>query len=75
MASACVPTAPFFLEPLGDRAFLAHFRSESAAGGWAAAVRERQWPGVDDIVLAYRTVAVFADPEEIDLVELESRFA
>jgi KipI family sensor histidine kinase inhibitor len=62
-----------FLEPLGDRAFLAHFSSEPAAGGWAAAVRERQWPGVDDVVLAYCTVGVFADPEQIDLVELESR--
>jgi KipI family sensor histidine kinase inhibitor len=71
--SARVQTAPFLLEPLGDRAFLAHFSSEPAAGGWAAAVRERQWPGVDDVVLAYRTVAVFADPERIDLVELESR--
>ena len=26
-----------------------------------------------DVVLAYRTVAVFADPEQVDLVDLESR--
>ncbi len=73
MASACGPTASVDVEPLGDRAFLAHFSSEPAAGGWAAAVRERQWPGVDDVVLAYCAVAVFADPERVDLVELESR--
>jgi KipI family sensor histidine kinase inhibitor len=68
-----VQTAPSLLEPLGDRAFLAHFSSEPMAGGWAAAVRDRRLPGVDDVVLAYRSVAVFADPEQIDLVELESR--
>jgi KipI family sensor histidine kinase inhibitor len=62
---------PTLLEPLGDRAYLAHFSSEPAAASWAAAVRERQWPGVTDVVLAYRTVAVFADPERIDLVSLE----
>jgi KipI family sensor histidine kinase inhibitor len=61
------------LEPLGDRAFLAHFSSEPAANDWAAAVRARQWTGVTDVVLAYRTVAVFADPENVDLVDLESR--
>jgi len=64
---------PTVLEPLGDRAFLAHFSSEPAAGGWAGAVRDRRWPGVTDVVLAYRTVAVFADPEQVDLVDLESR--
>jgi KipI family sensor histidine kinase inhibitor len=61
------------LEPLGDRAFLAHFLSEPAAGDWAAAVRDGHWPGVTDVVLAYQTVAVFANPEQIDLGELESR--
>jgi KipI family sensor histidine kinase inhibitor len=61
------------LEPLGDRAFLAHFSSERMAGDWAAAIREQHWPGVTDVVLAYRTVAVFADPERVDLVALESR--
>jgi len=64
---------PPVLEPLGDRAFLAHFSSEPDAGGWAAAVRDRQWPGVTDVVSAYRSVAVFADPEQVDLVDLESR--
>jgi KipI family sensor histidine kinase inhibitor len=67
------PLVPTLLEPLGDRAFLAHFAAEPAAGGWAAAVRECRWPGVTDVVLAYRSVAVFADPERVDLLALESR--
>ena len=63
---------PTELEPLGDRAFLAQFTAERAAAGWAAAVRERRCRGVTDVVLAYRAVAVFADPEHVDLLELES---
>jgi KipI family sensor histidine kinase inhibitor len=65
--------APAWLGSLGDRAFVAEFSAEVDAGGWAAAVRSHHWPGVVDVVLAYRTVAVFADPERVDLVELESR--
>ncbi len=61
------------LDPLGDRAYLAHFAAERAAAGWAAAVRDRDWPGVVDVVLAYQSVAVFADPDEVDLSDLESR--
>jgi KipI family sensor histidine kinase inhibitor len=63
---------PIALDPLGDRAFLAHFTAECNAAGWAEAVRGRGWPGVTDIVLAYRTVAVFADPDRVDLAMLES---
>jgi KipI family sensor histidine kinase inhibitor len=64
---------PIALEPLGDCAFLVHFAAERTAAGWAAAVRDRHWPGVTDVVPAYRAVAVFADPEQVDLLELESR--
>jgi KipI family sensor histidine kinase inhibitor len=64
---------PITLEPLGDRAYLAHFADERSAGGWADAVRGHNWPGVTDVVLAYRSVAVFADPDGIDPGELESR--
>jgi KipI family sensor histidine kinase inhibitor len=35
-------------------------------------VRDRSWPGVTDVVVAYRTVAVFADPDRVDLPVLES---
>jgi KipI family sensor histidine kinase inhibitor len=61
------------LEPFGDRAFLARFADETAAGAWAATVRDWRWPGVIDVVLAYQSVAVFADPDHIDLAELEAR--
>lgn len=61
------------LEPLGDRALLARFRTESEAARWARAVRQQGWPGVRDVVLAYQTAAVFADPDEVDLEGLEGR--
>src|SRR5262249_54781913 len=64
---------PVALEPLGDRAYLAHFADEPSAADWAEAVRDRNWAGVTDVVLAYRSVAVFADPDRVDLAELESR--
>jgi KipI family sensor histidine kinase inhibitor len=63
---------PISLQPLGDRAFLARFASERAAAGWAGAVRDRSWPGVTDVVVAYHTAAVFADPDRTDLAALES---
>ncbi len=66
---------PVIIGPLGDRAFLAHFASEGAAAGWAAAVRRQEWPGITDVVLAYRAVAVFAEPEVLDPADLESRLA
>ena len=55
------------LEPLGDRAFLAHFGTEREAARWAAAVRALRQPGVTDVVLAYRSAAVFADPDRVEL--------
>src|SRR5208282_3105334 len=61
------------LEPLGDRAFLARFATEREAARWVAAVRAEGLRGVRDVVLAYRSAAVFADPDEIDLGVLESR--
>lgn len=64
---------PDLLEPLGDRAFLAHFTAEAAAAAWAGALRDRHWPGVTDVVLAYQTAAVFADPDQVDLADLEFR--
>jgi KipI family sensor histidine kinase inhibitor len=64
---------PTLIEPLGDSAFLAHFAGEEHARGWAAAVRARNAAGIRDVVLAYRSVAVFAEAEKVDLVELESQ--
>jgi 5-oxoprolinase (ATP-hydrolysing) subunit B len=61
------------LEPLGDRAYLARFGSEAEARAWASAVRAQSWPGVLDVVLAYQTAAVFADPDRLDIDALEAR--
>src|SRR5262249_20666304 len=67
------PMDSIALAPLGDRAYLAHFADERSAAGWAEAVRGRGWPGVTDVVLAFRSVAVFSDPDRADLSELQSR--
>ncbi len=64
---------PTVLEPLGDRAFLAHFADEPRAAGWANLVRAQRWLGVAEVIPSYRTVAVFADPEHVDLIDLEFR--
>jgi KipI family sensor histidine kinase inhibitor len=61
------------LVPLGDRAFLASFATEDEAARWADAVREQGWPGVLDVVPAYHTVGIHADPDLIDLDDLASR--
>lgn len=60
------------LEPLGDRAFLASFATEAEASSWATSIREQFWTGILDVVLAYRTAAVFADPDLVDLDRLEN---
>lgn len=61
------------IEPLGDRAYLAHLPEERSAAGWAGALRRLGWEGVTDVVLAYRSVAVFADPDRLDPEELGDR--
>jgi KipI family sensor histidine kinase inhibitor len=61
------------LRPLGDRAFLAEFATESEAARWVAAARAKRWPGVEDVVMAYRTAAVYVDPDRVDLGVLETR--
>ena len=61
------------LGPLGDRAFLARFATEDEAARWVAAVRAQHLAGVEDVVMAYQTAAVYADPDRIDLDELEAK--
>ena len=61
------------LEPLGEHAWLARFEDELQAAGWAEAVRALDLAGVTDVVLAYQSAAVFADPERADLDALEGR--
>ena len=58
------------LAPLGERAYLARFDSEVEAARWASAVRTESWTGIVDVVLAYDSVGVFADPERVDLEKL-----
>ncbi|WP_435015688.1 5-oxoprolinase subunit PxpB [Tundrisphaera sp. TA3] len=59
------------LTPLGDRAFLARFATESEAQAWGEAVRRRGWPGVIEVTVAYASAAVFADSDRVDLEALE----
>ena len=61
------------LVPLGDRGYLARFENEDLAARWAAAVAARDLPGVVDVVPAYRTVGVLADPDCVDLDDLADR--
>lgn len=58
------------LLPLGDRAFLANFGNEAIARAWASAVRSAGRSGVVEVTVAYRSAAVFADPDaDLDGVE------
>lgn len=61
--------------PLGDRALLARLDDEDAAARWAQAVRQAGWAGVLDVVTAYKTVGVHADPGRVDLDDLADRLA
>ncbi len=62
--------------PLGDRAFLIRFKDEERARSWYFAARIRSFAGVDDFVLAYRSAAVYFDPDRVDpdelVIDLES---
>jgi inhibitor of KinA len=52
--------------PLGDRALLAYFTAEDAAGRFAARVRRHNPAWLTDVVQAYASVAVFFDLDRID---------
>jgi inhibitor of KinA len=55
------------LTPLGDAAALARFADEAAALSFAAAARAAALPWVQDVVPAYRAVAVFFDADRVRL--------
>jgi inhibitor of KinA len=54
-------------ETIGDQGWLFRFVSDDAAAQWAGAVAYECWPWVEDIVPAYRTVAVLISAEHISL--------
>jgi KipI family sensor histidine kinase inhibitor len=60
------------LVPLGDRAWLARFANGDHARDWAASAQAtfKNRRGISDIVLAYETVAIYADPSDINVEEL-----
>ena len=63
------------LVPLGDRAFLARFGIEAEARAWASAANVAKVEGAGEIVLAYRSAAVYADDscDDIDALGLRLR--
>lgn len=58
------------LVPLGDQAVLAYFAEEAKALRFAAVVRAAPWPWLVDVVLAYASVAVYFETEQIALAEV-----
>jgi inhibitor of KinA len=63
------------LVTLGDQAALAYCTNESAALGFAAAVRRGQEPWLIDVVQAYTSVAVFFDPNRTDFARVAEYLA
>ena len=61
------------LIPLGDRAWLARFATESEARRWGEAARGAPLPGVTDVVVSYRSVSIHLRPEGVDWDGLEAR--
>lgn len=53
------------LVPLGDQAALVYLADEAAALNFAARVRQAGYPWLVDVVLAYTSVAVFFDLDQI----------
>jgi KipI family sensor histidine kinase inhibitor len=60
----------------GDGALVAQVGSVAEAHGLAAAVRDAAaWPGVEDVIVGYRSVTVVADPSVADLAAMEQDLA
>lgn len=54
------------IEPLGDQALLVSVADEALAQNLAATVRQEGWKWLVDVVVAYRSVAVFYDQNQVD---------
>lgn len=55
------------VEPLGDQAVLVTCRDEETAQRLAMAIRKSSWEGVQDVVVAYHSVAVYLDLEKASI--------
>lgn len=58
------------VEHLGDRAALVTCRDELTAQQLAAAVKEKNWPGVEDVVVAYQSLAIHVKPDTLPVSQL-----
>ncbi|HQR08068.1 MAG TPA: allophanate hydrolase subunit 1 [Gemmatales bacterium] len=58
------------VEPMGDRAVLATCPDELTAQQLATAVKEKNWPGVEDVVVAYQSLAVHVKTSTLPVSQL-----
>jgi inhibitor of KinA len=58
------------VEPVGDYGVLARFAEERQALAWSARVRDLGHPAILDVVGAYRSVAVYHDPQQLSIAQL-----
>jgi KipI family sensor histidine kinase inhibitor len=63
------------VRPFGDGAVVAEVGSVSAAHGLATAVSAVDWPGIEDVVVGYRSVTVVANPDRAELGALQEQLA
>jgi KipI family sensor histidine kinase inhibitor len=61
------------ISALGERAWLVRFADEQSAQAWAAAARRAAVPGVEEVVLAYASAAVYAREDAENLEAIEER--
>jgi inhibitor of KinA len=57
------------MEPLGDRTILCTCKDEASAQQWAAGIRAMETDGIENVVLAYHSLAVHLDTRVIPLSE------
>jgi len=58
------------VEPLGDQAVLLTCREEETAQRLALAIRKESLAGVQDVVVAYHTLAVYLDLERTNIAQI-----
>ena len=63
------------VRPFGDGALVAELPSVGEAHALAAAVHDRSWDGVEDVVVGYRSVVVVVDPSVAELAAMAPELA